>query len=222
MINQEKLNMDFQNKLNRLQEIMNLINSNQDPPVDLYDLKGSDRGDNKIDSLTMKPSDTFLIGDKVISTTPERDNDEFINSSVYDLVPIPRESKTTSTRDRKIDFNPSRDIEELEPLLADDPVPVPVPKVFDEPLGDDTKPRSYDDFEDISSLDPPKLAPLIYEPLGNPDLVSRSLETRDLILEELTTEIGLDDLIPTEIDDGYYDSEETFYFWNICLSKRHL
>ncbi|GJU83898.1 zinc finger, CCHC-type containing protein [Tanacetum coccineum] len=71
----------------------------------------------------------------------------------------------------------SRDIEELERLLADDPVPVL--RVFDEPLGDDTKPRSYDvtflnllfdfnndfilcndnplfdeEFEDISSLDP--------------------------------------------------------------------
>ncbi|GJU93210.1 hypothetical protein Tco_1317966 [Tanacetum coccineum] len=39
------------------EEMMNLINSNQDPPVDLYDLKGSDKGDNKIDSLTMEPSD---------------------------------------------------------------------------------------------------------------------------------------------------------------------
>ncbi|GJT00878.1 zinc knuckle CX2CX4HX4C containing protein [Tanacetum coccineum] len=34
--------------------------------------------------------------------------------------------------DKEIDFNPSTDIEELERLLADDPVPVP--RVFDEPL----------------------------------------------------------------------------------------
>nr|GEW97165.1 ribonuclease H-like domain-containing protein [Tanacetum cinerariifolium] len=44
----------------------------------------------------MEPSDTFLIGDKVISTTPKRENDKFIKSSVNDLVPIPRESKVTS------------------------------------------------------------------------------------------------------------------------------
>ncbi|GJZ80027.1 hypothetical protein Tco_0644864 [Tanacetum coccineum] len=197
--------------------MMNLRNSNQDPPVDLYDLKGSDKGDNKIDSLTMEPSDTFLMGDKVISTTPERENDEFIKSSVDDLVPIPRESKVTSVyddlecdmpattplpttdvreenldinlplgehldtllmRDREIDFNPIRDIEELERLLADDPVPIP--RVFDEPIGNsDSVTRSYDvtfsnplfdfnddftlcndnplfdeEFEDINSLDP--------------------------------------------------------------------
>ncbi|GJR41733.1 retrovirus-related pol polyprotein from transposon TNT 1-94 [Tanacetum coccineum] len=39
---------------------------------------------------------------------------------------------TLSTGDREIDFNPVRDIDELERLLADDPVPVP--RVFDEPL----------------------------------------------------------------------------------------
>ncbi|GKD37955.1 hypothetical protein Tco_1258162, partial [Tanacetum coccineum] len=107
----------------------------------------------------------------------------------------------------------------------------------DEPLGDDSKPRSYDvtfsnplfdfnddftlcndnmlfdeEFEDISSMDPPKSASLNHEPLGNPDSVSRSLETSDLILEELTTEIGLDDSIPPEIDDGYYDSEGDILF----------
>ncbi|GJS01476.1 hypothetical protein Tco_0317984 [Tanacetum coccineum] len=82
---------------------------------------------------------------------------------------------TLLTGDRDIDFNPIRDIEELECLLANDHVPVP--RVFDEPL-------------------------------GNSDSMSRSSETSDLF-EELTTEIGLDDSISTDIDDRYYDSEES-------------
>ncbi|GJS79189.1 hypothetical protein Tco_0729070 [Tanacetum coccineum] len=128
-----------------------------------------------------------------LSTIPERENDEFIKSSVDDLVPIPRESELTldstylecsmpidpplpctdvlgdtivdidlllgehvdtlSTGNREIDYNPSRDIEELERLLADDPVP---------------------EFEDISSLDPLESTPIIDEstllvtPLPNP------------------------------------------------------
>ncbi|GJY16654.1 hypothetical protein Tco_0387076 [Tanacetum coccineum] len=114
---------------------------------------------------------------------PERENDEFIKSSVDDLVPIPRESELTldstdiecrmpinpplpcvdvlgdiivdidlllgehldtfSTGDREIDFNPIRDIEELERLLGDDPVPVL--RVFDAPLGhSDLISRSFD------------------------------------------------------------------------------
>ncbi|GKB97015.1 putative reverse transcriptase domain-containing protein, partial [Tanacetum coccineum] len=63
-INQEKFNINFQDEMNHLQEMLNLINSNHDPPVDLYDLKGSDEGDNEIDSLTKEPLDTLLMGDE--------------------------------------------------------------------------------------------------------------------------------------------------------------
>ncbi|GJV11405.1 hypothetical protein Tco_1352946 [Tanacetum coccineum] len=83
--------MDFQNELNRLQEMLNLRNSNQDPPIDLYDLKGSDEEDKEINSLIKEPVDTLLLGDEVITTTPARENDKFIKSSVDDLVLIPRE-----------------------------------------------------------------------------------------------------------------------------------
>ncbi|GJZ09482.1 hypothetical protein Tco_0543765 [Tanacetum coccineum] len=92
---------------------------------------------------------------------------------------------TLSTGDREIDFNPSRDIEELEHLLADDLVPVP--RVFDEPL-------------------------------SNFDSMSRSFETSDLF-EELTTEIGLDDSISTDIDDRYYDSEGDILYFEQLLNE---
>ncbi|GJZ53534.1 hypothetical protein Tco_0608419 [Tanacetum coccineum] len=58
---------------------------------------------------------------------------------------------TLSLGDREIEFNPSRDIEELERLLADDPFPVL--RVFDEPLSNfDLMPRSSetsDLFEEL-------------------------------------------------------------------------
>ncbi|GJT37557.1 hypothetical protein Tco_0937422 [Tanacetum coccineum] len=176
---------------------------------------------------TMEPLDTLLMGDEVISTILERENDEFIKSSVDDLVLIPRESELTldstdlecsmpidpplpctdvlgativdidlllgehldtlSTGDREINFNPIRDIKELEHLLVDDPVPVL--RVFDAPLGhSDSISRSFDvtfsnslfdfnddynlcydnplfnkEFEDISSLDPLESTPVIDE-----------------------------------------------------------
>ncbi|GJS20719.1 hypothetical protein Tco_0449351 [Tanacetum coccineum] len=92
---------------------------------------------------------------------------------------------------------PTRETDKFIKSSANDLVPIP---------------RESEEFEDISSLDPRKSAPLNYEPLGNPDSVSRSLETSDLNLEELTTEIGLDDSIPTEIDNGYYDLEGDILF----------
>ncbi|GJS92657.1 hypothetical protein Tco_0799625 [Tanacetum coccineum] len=273
--------MNFRNEINRLQEMLRLRNSNQDPPVDLYDLKGSGEGNNKIDSLTKEPSDTLLMGDEVISTTPKRENDEFIKSSVDDLVPIPRESEVTSIFDfliEKVDVAdlPRHLVKQLFSLLVKNLSSTD--RMFDEPLGDDSKPRSYDvtfsnphldfnddftlcndnllfdeEFEDIIVLGDEKIdlllrddldtiltgdreidfnpcrdieelerllandlvpIPMVFdEPLGNSDSMSRPIETSDLILEELTTEIILVDSISTDIDDRYYDSEgDTLYF----------
>ncbi|GJX09116.1 hypothetical protein Tco_0198975 [Tanacetum coccineum] len=131
---------------------------------------------------TMEPLDTLSTGDEVISTTPTRENDEFIKSIVDDLVPIPRESgdiDTLSTKDKEIDFNPS-DLETIDS--------VPDLRIFNVPLGkDDSISRSFgvtisnplfdfddnysliidnkvfdDNIEDLSSLDPHKATPLVY------------------------------------------------------------
>nr|GFB07306.1 hypothetical protein [Tanacetum cinerariifolium] len=162
--------------------------------------------------------------------------DEFIKSSVDDLVSISRESEVTSNSNLECDMPvntplPTTDVKEENfdinsPLgdyvvdflmenvdVADLPRhlvknlfsyivknPSLTKRMSDEPLADDSKPRSYNvtfsnplfDFNDDFTL-------------CNPDLVSRSLETTELILEELIVEIGLDDPILTEIDDGYYD-----------------
>ncbi|GJY91576.1 hypothetical protein Tco_0506772 [Tanacetum coccineum] len=156
----------------------------------------------------------------------------------------------------------------------------------DEPLGDDSKPISYDvtfsnhlfdfnddftlcndnplfdeEFEDISGMDPPELTLVIDEstllvtlPLpctdvlgdaiidmdlllrhhldtlsmgdreidfnpSNSDSMSRSIENSDLFLKELTAEIGLDDSIPTNIDDRYYDSEGDILYFEQMLNE---
>ncbi|GJU20987.1 hypothetical protein Tco_1154329 [Tanacetum coccineum] len=196
--------------------MLNLRNSNQDPLVDLYELKGSDKGDNEINSLTKEPLDTLLMGDEVISTIPERENDEFIKSSVDDLVLIPRESEvtsvcddlecdmpitiplpTTDVREEDFDINSPLGEQVVDFLIKnEDLADLPrhlvkqffshlvkhlssIKRMSNEPLGDDSKPRSYDvtfsnhlfyfnddstlcndnslfdeEFEDISSLDP--------------------------------------------------------------------
>ncbi|GKA05690.1 hypothetical protein Tco_0684810 [Tanacetum coccineum] len=48
---------------------------------------------------TMEPLDTFLIGDEVISTILIKEIDEFIKSSIHDLVPILRGLEVTSVCD---------------------------------------------------------------------------------------------------------------------------
>ncbi|GKG26021.1 hypothetical protein Tco_0399167, partial [Tanacetum coccineum] len=44
------------------------------------------------------------LGNEELSTIPEKESDEFIKSSVEDLVPIPSESEDTSDSDSECDF----------------------------------------------------------------------------------------------------------------------
>ncbi|GJU27508.1 hypothetical protein Tco_1166129 [Tanacetum coccineum] len=126
-------------------------------------------------------------------------SDDYIESSIDDLVPIPRESEVTSDSNLECDMpnntplpttNVREEIFDINSPLGEyvvdflmenvDVADLPrhlVKQLFshllknpsltkgmsDEPLGDDSKPRSYDEFEDISSLDPPELTPVIDE-----------------------------------------------------------
>ncbi|GJY78345.1 hypothetical protein Tco_0484146 [Tanacetum coccineum] len=53
---------------------------------------------------TMEPEDSLITWDENLSTIPEKESDEFIKSSVEDLVPIPNESKDTSDNDSESDM----------------------------------------------------------------------------------------------------------------------
>ncbi|GJZ79731.1 hypothetical protein Tco_0644568 [Tanacetum coccineum] len=86
---------------------------------------------------------------------------DVLGDTIVDInLPLGEHLDTLSTGDREIDLDPIRDIEELERLLVDDPVPVP--RVFDEPLGNSDS-LFDEEFEDISSLDPPKSTLVIDE-----------------------------------------------------------
>ncbi|GKD19753.1 hypothetical protein Tco_1208911, partial [Tanacetum coccineum] len=52
----------------------------------------------------MEPGDSLIMGDENRSSIPEKESDEFIKSSVEDLVPIPSESEDTSDNDSEIDL----------------------------------------------------------------------------------------------------------------------
>ncbi|GKA27351.1 hypothetical protein Tco_0713519 [Tanacetum coccineum] len=240
---------EMQSKIDSM--IMNLGTFIPEPLVNSVVYKESDD-----DIEVTLDKNTLLMGDEDISTTPARETDKFIKSSVDDLVPILMESEVTSDSNSECDMPtplPTTDNEDVAGLprhlvkrLFSHLVKNPsfTKRISDEPLGDDSKSRSYDvtfsnslfefnddftlcndnplfdeEFEDISSLDPPKSAPLNYEPLGNPDLVSRSLEAINLNLEELSAKIDLDDSILTKIDDGYYDSERDILFLEHLLIK---
>ncbi|GJZ90787.1 hypothetical protein Tco_0662714 [Tanacetum coccineum] len=53
------------------------------------------------DLLTVEPEDSLIMGNEELGTIPEKESDEFIKSSVEDLIPIPRESEDTSGSNSK-------------------------------------------------------------------------------------------------------------------------
>ncbi|GJY42495.1 hypothetical protein Tco_0429765 [Tanacetum coccineum] len=86
-----------------------------------------------ISSLDPPELTTFIDEPTLIVTLPLSCTD-ILGDAIIDIdLLLGEQLDTLLMGDREIDFNPSRDIEELERLLADDPFPVP--SVFDGPLG---------------------------------------------------------------------------------------
>ncbi|GJS44364.1 hypothetical protein Tco_0569407 [Tanacetum coccineum] len=171
---------------------------------------------------TIEPKNTLLMGNEDSCTTPTRETDKFIKSSANDLIPIPRESEVTSSNNLEFDMLvtillPTIDVKE-ENFDINSPLGEHVVDFLMENEDIADLPRHL--VKQLSSYlvkHPSSTKRMSDEPLGNTDSVSRSLETSDLNLEELTADIDLDDSIPTEIDDGYYNSEGDILFLEYLL-----
>ncbi|GJT82275.1 hypothetical protein Tco_1056617 [Tanacetum coccineum] len=97
-------------------------------------------------SSIMEPEDSLIMGNEELSTIPEKESDEFIKSSVEDLIPIPRESEDTSGSDSE-SVLPSSD--DFSPIFEEKSV------TFSNPLFDSNDFTSSDD-ESLSDEDVPE------------------------------------------------------------------
>ncbi|GJT66518.1 hypothetical protein Tco_1017998 [Tanacetum coccineum] len=89
------------------------------------------------------------MGNKDLSTIPEKESDEFIKSSVEDLVPIPSEFEDTSESDNDCDLP-----------LCDDFSPINISKekfvTFSNPLFDSNDDFTSSDDKSLSDEDVPE------------------------------------------------------------------
>ncbi|GJW06938.1 hypothetical protein Tco_1569361 [Tanacetum coccineum] len=101
------------------------------------------------------PEDSLIMGNEELSTIPKKESDEFIKSSVEDLVPIPSESKDTSGSDSEYDL-PS----------CDDFSPINIPEgksvTFSNFLFDSNEDFTSSDNELLSDEDVPEDKVKIY------------------------------------------------------------
>ncbi|GJR75699.1 hypothetical protein Tco_0088064 [Tanacetum coccineum] len=97
----------------------------------------------------MEPEDSLIMGNEELSTIPEKESDEFIKSSVKDLVPIPSESEDTSESDSDCDL-PSCD--DFSPINVYEEKFV----TFSNPLFDSNDDFTSSDDESLSDEDVPE------------------------------------------------------------------
>ncbi|GJS78999.1 hypothetical protein Tco_0728880 [Tanacetum coccineum] len=101
----------------------------------------------------MEPEDSLIMGNEELSTIPKKESDEFIKSSVEDLVLIPRDSVDTSGSDSENDI-----LEDVKiysnPLFNfdDEYISSDVNPLFDEVLEDIECKDSYDSNLDESTF----------------------------------------------------------------------
>ncbi|GKE93492.1 hypothetical protein Tco_1574587 [Tanacetum coccineum] len=190
----------------------------------------------------MKPEDSVIMGDENLSTIPKKEPDEFIKSSVEDLVPIPSESKDTSDSDKECDLpfcdnsvtfsNPLFDANDDFTSSDDDSLPKedvpkenfkiysnPLFEFNDEYISSDVNPLFNEVLEDIESknsyvskLDEPDL---LVTPLSKPN-EDECFDPEELNFEELKV-IKSD--VFMDFKDDYYDLKGDIIYLKSLIIK---
>ncbi|GJV08081.1 hypothetical protein Tco_1345737 [Tanacetum coccineum] len=163
-------------------------------------------------SSIMEPEDSLIMGNEELSTIPEKKLDEFIKSSVEDLIPIPRESEDTSGSDSE-SVLPSSD--DFSPIFEEKSV------TFSNPLFDSNDDFTSSDDESLSDEDVPKENVKIYSnPLFEFDDEYISSDVNPLF-EEVLEDIECKDSYDSNLDESTFlvtplsDSNE-----DECLAPR--
>ncbi|GJS84326.1 hypothetical protein Tco_0750867 [Tanacetum coccineum] len=134
-------------------------------------------------------TDSLIMGDEDLSTIPEKESDEFIKSSVEDLVLIPSESEDTSGSDSECNL-PSCD--DFSPINFSKEKSV----TFSNPLFDSNDDFTSSDDKSLSDEDVPKDNVKIYSNLlfeFDDEYISRDVNPLfDEVLEDIESEDSYD------------------------------
>ncbi|GJY42891.1 hypothetical protein Tco_0431104 [Tanacetum coccineum] len=163
-----------------------------------------------------EPDNSLSMGDEHLDTIPETESDEFIKSSVEDLVPIPSESEDFTSSDES---------------FSEEDVPNENFKIFSNPLFDlneeitSTKVDQIDDevLENTNSIPPGIEYPCfnaesdLLESLLHRDTSINDSQNIDSVLDEFAGKLTLLHSIPPGIDDVNLDPEGDILFLESLL-----
>nr|GEW53950.1 hypothetical protein [Tanacetum cinerariifolium] len=174
------------------------------------------------DLPTVEPKDSLRMRDEHLDTIPETESDEFINSSVENLVPNPSESEDLS--DSECDVPACDDFTTFSNLLfdADDDFSYSDNESFsDEDISKEIYLNPLFDEEIISiKIDPHHFndeSDLIESLLNHVSSIISSSLKNDSLLDEFAGELILLKSIPPGIDETDCDPEEEICLIKICM-----
>nr|GEX81633.1 hypothetical protein [Tanacetum cinerariifolium] len=146
---------------------------------------------------TKEPRDSLIMGDKHLDTIPEKESDEFIKSSVKNLVPNPSEFEDLSNIGRidDADCDPEEEIHLIEKLLYDN-----------SSLRLPEEPSSKNSDAIIESFSPSSIL----------------VEDCDSLIEEIDLFYTPDDFMPLGIKNDDYDSKADILILEELLSNDSL
>ncbi|GJY32644.1 hypothetical protein Tco_0417113 [Tanacetum coccineum] len=158
---------------------------------------------------TLEPEDSLIMGGEHLSTIPENKSDEFLKSSVEDLVPIPSAPEDTSESEND-DFTSSDDESLSDKDVLEDNVKIysnPLFKFDDEYISSNVNPLFNEVLENIeskdsyvSNLDEPALLVTPFSDFNEDECFDPGGD-----IDEIDAFLDMD--ISTDIEDGYHDSE---------------
>ncbi|GKB04685.1 hypothetical protein Tco_0832880 [Tanacetum coccineum] len=164
----------------------------------------------------MEPEDSLSMGDEHLITIPEKESDEFIKSSVEDLVLIPSESEDTPGSDSECnDFFPinipeGKSVTFSNPLfdLNEDFTSSDDESLSDEDVSEDNVLENIESKGSyVSNLDEPAFSDASEDECFDPGG----------IIDEIDDFLDID--VPTEIKDGYHDSKgDIIYFESLLIN----
>ncbi|GKD80149.1 hypothetical protein Tco_1342770, partial [Tanacetum coccineum] len=171
------------------------------------------------------PEDSLIIGDQNLSTIPEKESDEFIKSSVEDLIPISSEYEDTFESDSESDLPSCNDFS---------PIPEEKSLTFSNPLFDSNEDFNSSDDESLSDEDIPKDNNIESKESYVSNLDEPALLVTPLFdangdecfdpggdFDEIDAFLDID--VPTDIKDGCHDSEgDIIYFESLLINDTFL
>ncbi|GKE57165.1 hypothetical protein Tco_1496350, partial [Tanacetum coccineum] len=158
------------------------------------------------------------MGNEELSTIPEKELDEFIKSSVEDLIPIPRESKDSFGSD-SVCVLPSSD--DFSPIFEEKSATFsnPLFKFDDEYISNDVNPLFNEVLEDIECKDSydSNLDELTFLVTPLSDANEDECFDPGGVIDEIDAFLDMD--ISTDIENGFHDSEgDTIYLESLLIN----